>query len=35
MPTWGPKSSQFGDTLGGCDRANLEMHLEAVNERVR
>jgi len=29
-----PWSSEFGDALGGCDRASLEMHLEAVIERV-
>jgi hypothetical protein len=29
---WRPESSEFGDTLGGCDRASLEMHLEAVIE---
>jgi len=27
-------SSQCGDALGGCDRASLEMHLEAVFKRV-
>jgi len=26
--------SEFGDTLGGCNRASLEMHLEALTERV-
>jgi len=31
--TWRPKSSEFGVALGGHDRANLEMHLEAVIER--
>jgi len=25
---------EFGDTLGGCYRASLEIHLEAVIERV-
>jgi hypothetical protein len=25
---------EFGDTLGGCDGGNLEVHLEAVMERV-
>ena len=25
---------EFGDALGGCDWARLEMHLEAVIERV-
>jgi hypothetical protein len=27
--------SEFGDALGGRDGVNLEMHLEAVIERVR
>ena len=27
---WRPYSSKFGDTFGGCDRANFEMHLEAA-----
>ena len=25
-----PLSSEYGDTLGGCDWASLEMHLEAM-----
>jgi hypothetical protein len=29
-----PESSEFGDTLGGCDRASLEMYLQAVIKRV-
>ena len=32
--TWRPSSCQFGDTLGGCDRAGLEMLLEALFEGV-
>jgi len=32
--TWKPRSSEFGDALGGLDRASLEMHLEAVMKRV-
>jgi len=31
--TWRPWSSEVGDTLGGRDRAGLEIHLEAVIER--
>ena len=27
------QSSEFGDALGGDDRASLEMHLQAVIER--
>ena len=34
MPTSRPKSCECGDTLGGCDRASQEMHLEAVIESV-
>ena len=26
--------SQLRDTLGGCDQASLEMHLEVVIERI-
>jgi len=29
-----PQSSEFGDALGGRNRARLEIHLEAVIERV-
>jgi len=29
-----PRSSEFGDALGGRDRASLEMYLQAVIERV-
>jgi len=29
-----PTSSELRDALGGCDRAKLQMHLEAVIERV-
>jgi hypothetical protein len=29
---WRPESCEFGDTVGGCDRASLEMYLEAVIE---
>ena len=29
---WRPQSGKIGDTPGGCNRANLEMHLEAVIE---
>jgi len=29
-----PKSSESGDTLGGRNGASLEMHLEAVIDRV-
>jgi hypothetical protein len=32
--TWRPGWSEFGDALGGRDRASLEMHFEAVIERV-
>jgi len=31
---WRPYSSKFGDTLGGNNRASLEMYLEAVIEPV-
>jgi len=27
--TWGRRSSELRDALGGCDRSSLEMHLEA------
>jgi len=29
--TWRVRSSEFGDALGGHDRARLEQYLEAVN----
>jgi len=29
-----PSSSEFGDALGGHDRVKLEIHSEAVTERV-
>jgi hypothetical protein len=29
-----PRSSKFGDALGGQGQVNLEMHFEAVIERV-
>jgi len=29
--TWRLRSSEFGDALGGHDRARLEEYLEAVN----
>ena len=32
--TWRLWSCEFGDALGGRDRASLEMHLEAVIERM-
>jgi hypothetical protein len=32
--TWMPWMSKLGDALGGRDWASLEMHLEAVIERV-
>jgi len=32
--TWRPQSNECGDTLGGRDRASLEMHLEVVTKRV-
>ena len=32
--TWRARSSEFGDALGGRDRASLEMHSEIVIERV-
>ena len=31
--TWRTESCDIRDTLGGCDRASLEMHLEAMTER--
>jgi len=31
---WGPRLSELRDSLGGRDRASLEMHREAVIERV-
>jgi len=31
--TWRPRSSQFGDELGGRDQASLDEYLEAVNGR--
>ena len=31
--TWRPRSTEFGDALGGCDRASLDEYLEAVNGR--
>ena len=33
---WSPRpySSQFGHTLGGCDQASVEMHLEDAMEQV-
>jgi len=34
VQTWRPKSSHFGDVLGGRDCAKLEIHLEAVIEWV-
>jgi len=33
--TWRPKSSDFGDTLGGYGRGHLEIHSEAVINSVR
>jgi hypothetical protein len=30
--TWRPRSSEFGDALGGRDQGSLEMHLEAAIE---
>jgi len=30
--TWRPRSSEFGDALGGRDRSSLEMHWEAEME---
>jgi len=27
---WRPKSSEFGDTLRGCDRASLEAVIEQI-----
>jgi len=32
--TWRVESCEFRDTLGGCDRASLEMHFDAMIERV-
>ena len=32
--TWRPRSSKFGDAIGGHDRVTLEMHLEAVIGQV-
>jgi len=32
--TWRRRSSEFGDAIGGRDRATLEMDLEAVVGRV-
>jgi len=32
--TWRPRSSELRAALGGRDRASLEMHWEAVIERV-
>jgi len=32
--TWRRWSSEFGDALGGCDWGGLEIHLEAVIERL-
>jgi len=29
-----PQSSEFGDAIGGHDRATLKMHFEAAIERV-
>jgi hypothetical protein len=29
--TWRPRSSEFGDALGGRDRSRLEEYLEAVD----
>ena len=34
MHLWRPYSSKFGDTLGGRNRASLEIHSEIVIERV-
>jgi len=34
MQTWRPYVCEVVDTLGGCDRVSLEMHLEAVIERI-
>jgi hypothetical protein len=31
--TWRPEWSEFEDTLGGCDQAGVEMHLDTVIER--
>jgi len=31
--TWRPCSSEFGDTLGGRDRARLDEYLEAADGR--
>ena len=31
---WTPRFSDFGDSLGGWDQVNSEMHLEAVTEKV-
>jgi len=31
--TWRPRSNEFGDALGGRDRASLDESLEAVNGR--
>jgi len=30
--SWRPRSREFGDALGGRDRASLELHWEAVIE---
>jgi hypothetical protein len=32
--TWRPCWNEFGDALGGEDRVNTEMHLEAVIKQV-
>jgi len=31
--SWRPRSSKFGDALGGRDRASLKEYLEAVDGR--
>jgi len=32
--TWRPRSSEFGDALGGRNQGSLEMNLQPVIERV-
>jgi len=32
--TWRPGSSEFGDTLGGRDRANLDEYMEVDGRRA-
>jgi len=32
--TWRPRSCKFGDALGGRDRVNSVLHLDAVNKQV-